>query len=93
MLFYLTRKLEIPHNQGGVPMGESADQGVVDHAGRVFGYDDLMVMDGSIIPESPRPNPALTITALSERAMEHVLAQIEDSEGGNVRAAASSAAE
>ncbi len=82
LLFYVFRMLEIPHNQGGVPMGDTRADGVVDHAGRVFGYDDLMVMDGSFIPESPRPNPALTIAALSERAMEKVLSQIgEDGEG------------
>lgn len=72
-LFRATRKLEVSHNQGGVPMGEGPEQGVVDHAGRVFGYDDLMVLDGSIIPVSPGPNPALTITALAERAMSIVL--------------------
>jgi choline dehydrogenase-like flavoprotein len=36
-----------------------------------------MVLDGSIIPVSPRPNPALTITALCERAMEHILEQLK----------------
>lgn len=72
------RKQEIPHNQGGVPMGETPEDGVVDHAGRVFGEPDLMVLDGSIIPVSVGPNPALTITAIAERAMEIVLAQIAD---------------
>lgn len=76
-LFPLTGRLEIPHNQGGVPMGESADEGVVDHAGRVYGYTDLMVLDGSIIPCSPGPNPALTILALAERGCELALQQLE----------------
>ncbi len=74
--FLLTRRLEIPHNQGGVPMGEDAADGVVDHAGRVFGYDDLIVLDGSILPVSPGPNPALTILAVAERAMNVALAQL-----------------
>ena len=74
--YKLLGRMEVPHNQGGVPMGESADEGVVDHAGRVFGQDDLMVLDGSIIPVSVGPNPALTILALSERAMEIALAQL-----------------
>ncbi len=69
-------KLEIPHNQGGVPMAEGPADGVVDHAGRVFAYPDLMVLDGSIIPESVGPNPALTIVAVAERAMELVVAQV-----------------
>ncbi len=76
VMFKATKKLEIPHNQGGAPMGESREVGVVDHAGRVFGYDDLVVMDGSIIPLSPGPNPAFTILALSERGMDLILEQI-----------------
>lgn len=74
----LTGKLEVPHNQGGVPMGADMRSGVVDHAGRVFGYDDLLVLDGSIIPTSPGPNPALTILALAERGMGIAVAQLHD---------------
>jgi cholesterol oxidase len=73
--FVIFKKQEVPHNQGGVPMGDTAGTGIVDHAGRVFGYPNLMVLDGSIIPESVGPNPALTITALAERAMEIATAQ------------------
>lgn len=79
-LYKLTKKLEIPHNQGGVPMGDNADEGVVDHAGRVFGHDDLMVLDGSVLPVSPGPNPALTILAVAERAMSVALAQLDEQE-------------
>ncbi len=79
-MFKVTQKLEVPHNQGGAPMGDNAEDGVVDHAGRVFGYDDLMVLDGSIIPVSPGPNPAFTILALAERGMEIVLEQLERGE-------------
>ncbi len=71
------KRLEVPHNLGGVPMGESEVEGVVDHAGRVFGYRNLMVLDGSIIPVAVGPNPALTILAVAERAMEVALAQVE----------------
>lgn len=77
-LFRATGKLEVSHNQGGVPMAEDPELGVVDHAGRVFGYDNLMVLDGSIIPVSPGPNPALTIVALAERAMSIVLREHGD---------------
>ena len=76
----LTGRIEVPHNQGGAPMGDTPAQGVVDHAGRVFGYRDLMVLDGSIIPRSPGPNPALTILALAERAMDVVVAQMQGRE-------------
>ncbi|MFO0548645.1 MAG: GMC oxidoreductase [Polyangiaceae bacterium] len=74
--FKLLGRMEVPHNQGGAPMGESRTDGVVDHAGRVFGVANMMVLDGSIIPVSVGPNPALTITAVAERAMEVVLGQL-----------------
>ena len=48
----------------------------MDDAGRVFGYDDLVVLDGSILPRSPGPNPALTILAVSERAMDILIEQL-----------------
>jgi cholesterol oxidase len=67
---------EVPHNQGGCPMADGPEGGVVDDRGRVFGVDDLMVLDGSILPVSPRPNPALTILALAERAMEEAVRQL-----------------
>jgi cholesterol oxidase len=76
LLYRWFNKLIICHNQGGVPMGETARTGVVDHAGRVFGHRDLMVLDGSILPVSLGPNPALTILAVSERAAEIACAQL-----------------
>lgn len=38
----------------------------------------LMVLDGSIIPAASGPNPALTILAVAERAMERVVAQLRE---------------
>ncbi|NNF56789.1 MAG: hypothetical protein HKN04_00970 [Rhodothermaceae bacterium] len=73
------KRIEVPHNLGGVPMGDRPETGAVDHAGHVFGYD-LLVLDGSIIPVTLGPNPALTILALAERAREIVRAQPETSE-------------
>lgn len=84
LLHKLTGKLEVPHNQGGAPMGIDKRVGVVDHAGRVFGYDNFMVLDGSIMPASPGPNPALTILALSERGMDIAVAQLR--RDGDIRA-------
>jgi cholesterol oxidase len=38
----------------------------------VFGYENLLVCDGSAIPANPGVNPSLTITALAEHALSHV---------------------
>jgi len=59
--------LVTPHPLGGCPMGRSAEEGVVDHAGRVFGYEGLYVADGAIIPRALGVNPSRTIAALGER--------------------------
>lgn len=60
------------HVMGGVTVGSSAADGVVDDQGRVFGYQNLRVLDGSIIPGNLAVNPSLTILALAEHAMSHV---------------------
>jgi len=66
------------HILGGCPMGENAERGVVDRFGRVFGYENLFVVDGSIVPVNLSVNPSLTITALAERAMANVPAANEN---------------
>ncbi|GJM63994.1 GMC oxidoreductase [Persicobacter diffluens] len=60
------------HILGGCPMGEHAEQGVVDANFKVHGYPNFYVLDGSIIPTNPGVNPSLTITALSEYAMSQI---------------------
>jgi cholesterol oxidase len=60
------------HIMGGCPMGRSAEDGVVDHACRVFNYRNMYACDGSILSANLGVNPSLTITALSERAMSLV---------------------
>ena len=57
------------HFIGGCPIGASPHTGVVDAWHRVFGYDGLHVVDGSTVSANLGVNPALTITALAERAM------------------------
>jgi cholesterol oxidase len=68
--------LNIPstaHILGGVPFGLSAEEGVVDLTCQVHNYPGLYVVDGSIMPANPGINPSLTITALAEYAMSHVV--------------------
>ena len=60
------------HILGGCCMGSDADEGVIDHRHRVFGYPGLFVVDGSAISANPGVNPSLTILALAERAMSFI---------------------
>ena len=60
------------HILGGACMGRSADDGVIDRENRVFGYDNLYVVDGAAISANPGVNPSLSITAIAERAMSKI---------------------
>lgn len=64
------------HNLGGCAMAEHEGDGVVDEFGNVFGYPGLHVVDGSIVPRALGVNPAHTIAALAERAVEHTIREI-----------------
>ena len=67
--------LNIPstaHILGGAVIGADPSRGVVDARQRVFGYEKLLVCDGSAIPANVGVNPSLTITALAEHAMSRV---------------------
>jgi cholesterol oxidase len=60
------------HILGGAAMGTTPAEGVIDARNRVFGYDNLYVVDGSMVPGNLGVNPSLTITAMAEHAMSHV---------------------
>jgi cholesterol oxidase len=60
------------HILGGAAMASSPAEGVIDSRNRVYGYDNLYVVDGSMIPGNLGVNPSLTITAMAEHAMSHV---------------------
>jgi cholesterol oxidase len=67
--------LNIPttaHILGGAVIGATPAEGVVDPRNRAFGYENLLITDGSAVPANPGVNPSLTITALAERAMTFV---------------------
>lgn len=67
-------KYIIAHPLGGVPMADDPADGVVDSFGRVYGYDGLHVLDGSIIPSPLGANPSKTIAALAERGVAQLIA-------------------
>lgn len=71
------------HILGGATMGATPDEGVCDPTGRVYGYDNLFVADGSIVPANLGVNPSLTITALSE----YVMSTVPEKEGGRLKPA------
>ncbi|HHT9120404.1 MAG TPA: FAD-dependent oxidoreductase [Candidatus Hypogeohydataceae bacterium YC41] len=60
-------KLATVHPIGGCSMAQAKEEGVVKPNGEVFGYDNLYVADGAIIPASLGVNPSLTIAALAHR--------------------------
>lgn len=64
-----------PHSLGGCNMGNTAQTGVVDHTGKVFGYENLYVIDGSTVATPIGLNPVQTIAALAERAAAIMIAK------------------
>ncbi|MEO7117367.1 MAG: GMC family oxidoreductase [Candidatus Limnocylindrales bacterium] len=75
------------HILGGAVIAGSPQEGVVDSRQRLFGYENLLVCDGSVVPANIGVNPSLTITALAERAITFV----GDSEAWSSTATASPA--
>ena len=67
----LFKNLITPHPLGGCNMASSQQHGVVDEYGKVFGYQNLYVVDGAIIPRSIGRNPSKTIAAIAERCAQH----------------------
>lgn len=60
------------HILGGCVIGKNKEEGVIDKDHKVFGYKNMYVCDGSAVSANPGVNPALTITAMSERAMKQI---------------------
>jgi cholesterol oxidase len=66
------------HILGGAVMGEDSTKGVIDKDNRVFGYENMYIVDGSMISANPGVNPALSITAIAERAMAKIKPKTEE---------------
>ncbi len=75
------RRLLTVHPLGGCCMAEDGAAGVVNDRGQVFTgpgtgvYDNLLVLDGSIVPMQLGANPLWTIAALAERACAMLLVE------------------
>jgi cholesterol oxidase len=62
------RMLVTPHPLGGCNMASAPGAGVTDDRCEVFDFDNLFVMDGSVIPRAIGRNPSKTIAAVAERS-------------------------
>ncbi|HSL68805.1 MAG TPA: GMC family oxidoreductase, partial [Longimicrobiales bacterium] len=58
--------LSSAHPQGGNPMSNNPELGVVDSQFRVHGHQNLFVCDASVFPTTIGINPQLTIMAFAE---------------------------
>ena len=63
------------HILGGACRAAGPETGCVGADGRLFGFDDVWVVDGSAMPANPGVNPSLMIAALAEQAMGLVAAK------------------
>ncbi len=60
------------HLLGGTVMGTDINNGVIDQYNHVFGYQNMYIIDGSMISSNPGVNPSLSILAIAERAMTFI---------------------
>jgi choline dehydrogenase-like flavoprotein len=63
------------HQAGTLRMGDDPSTSVTDPFGRVHGYDNLWVSDGSVHVTNGGVNPVLTILALAFRTAENLVKQ------------------
>ena len=62
------------HLFGSCPMGEKAGIHPVDSLGRLRGFENVIIADGSVLPGAPGVNPQGTIMALALRAADAFMA-------------------
>ena len=63
------------HILGGCAISRTAEAGVIDTSHQVHGYPNLYIVDGAAMSANPGVNPALTITAMAERALSKLPAR------------------
>lgn len=78
------RNIVSVHPLGGCPMSDKDTDGVTNADCHVYTgdgnntvYDTLLVCDGSVIPRSLGVNPLLTISAITERAMDVLIGDVK----------------
>ena len=77
-----TRKNVSVHSLGGCILADSPEKGVTNsdrrEFGQVFGYRNLFVADGALLPTAVGANPTATISAVSEMVAEGITHQKPD---------------
>jgi choline dehydrogenase-like flavoprotein len=63
------------HPQGGAALGDDPRRDVVGPDYRVYGHENLYVMDASIFPTSMGVNPMLTIMAVADYASQFIVGE------------------
>jgi len=58
------------HQMGTAAIGSDSKSSVIGPDGRVWGYENLLVADASVFPQSSGVNPMLTIMAMANRIAE-----------------------
>jgi choline dehydrogenase-like flavoprotein len=66
------------HLFSSCPPGEDKQRCATDSFGRLHGVENLVIADGSQIPEAPGVNPQATIMALAFRAAERAMSSAGD---------------
>ncbi|MBM9500875.1 GMC family oxidoreductase [Leptospira sp. 201903071] len=74
--FLLFNRILSVHSMGGCHLGANPDKGVVSETGEVFGYKNLFVADGSVIPSSIGFHPVMTISAVAEHTAASICANL-----------------
>jgi len=69
---------DVFHQAGGLIMGRSAQEGVVDSNCKVFGVDNLYVASSAVFPTSSFANTTLTIMALSVRLSDRIASALTE---------------
>jgi cholesterol oxidase len=70
---------ELPFISGQIwhPLGGAVMNDACDELGQLYGYKNLFVVDGSLLPGSAATvNPALTVAANAERIMASLIPQL-----------------
>ena len=63
------------HLFSSCPIGERKDRCVANSFGKVFGYEGVFIVDGSMLPSAPGVNPQGTIMAFAHRNIEKIIAE------------------